>query len=171
MALLIKSRGVTPVSWPNSHHWPLSINADRLIDWLIKENVHMCITHCMSVLCTSGRVSCMLVCECECAVAVVLREAQVCVRAGLDSQLLSRWNVCYAEIRTIGILQLFLALPPTHPPFLAIPLLVTFSAQNLWCLFFTWQFTLSRGALKINICFNNAFCNSKCLCKNRITPI
>ncbi len=23
MALLIKSRGVTPVSWPNSHHWPL----------------------------------------------------------------------------------------------------------------------------------------------------
>ncbi len=25
MALLVKSRGVTPVSWPNSHHWPLSI--------------------------------------------------------------------------------------------------------------------------------------------------
>ncbi len=27
MALLVKSRGVTPVSWPNSHHWPLSIMA------------------------------------------------------------------------------------------------------------------------------------------------
>ncbi len=26
-ALLVKSRGVTPVSWPNSHHWPLSIMA------------------------------------------------------------------------------------------------------------------------------------------------
>ncbi len=25
MALLVKSRGVTRVSWPNSHHWPLSI--------------------------------------------------------------------------------------------------------------------------------------------------
>lgn len=48
--------------------------------------------------------------------AVVLREAQVCVREGLDSQLLSRWNVCYAEMRTIGSLQLFLSLPPTLPP-------------------------------------------------------
>ncbi len=27
MALLVKSRGVTPVSWPNAHHWPLSIMA------------------------------------------------------------------------------------------------------------------------------------------------
>ncbi len=27
LALLVKSRGVTPVSWPNSHHWPLSIMA------------------------------------------------------------------------------------------------------------------------------------------------
>ncbi len=27
MALLVKSRGVTPVSWPNSPHWPLSIMA------------------------------------------------------------------------------------------------------------------------------------------------
>lgn len=47
---------------------------------------------------------------------MVLREAQVCVREGLDSQLLSRWNVCYAEMRTIGSLQLFLSLPPTLPP-------------------------------------------------------
>lgn len=103
-----------------------------------KENIHVCIAHCMSVLCTSGRVSCVLVCEseCECAVAVVLREAQVCVREGLDSQLLSRWNVCYAEMRTIGILQLFLALPPTHPPFLTNPLLVTFSAKDVRFFFF-----------------------------------
>ncbi len=27
MALLVKSKGVTPVSWPNSLHWPLSIMA------------------------------------------------------------------------------------------------------------------------------------------------
>ncbi len=27
MTLLVKSRGVTPVSWPNSLHWPLSIMA------------------------------------------------------------------------------------------------------------------------------------------------
>ncbi len=27
MALLVKNRGVTAVSWPNSHHWPLSIMA------------------------------------------------------------------------------------------------------------------------------------------------
>ncbi len=29
MALLVKSRGVTPVSWPNSHHWPLTIMASQ----------------------------------------------------------------------------------------------------------------------------------------------
>ncbi len=27
MTLIVKSRGVTPVSWPNSLHWPLSIMA------------------------------------------------------------------------------------------------------------------------------------------------
>ncbi len=37
MVLLVKSRGVTPVSWPNSHHWPLSImapNNPHTLDWL-----------------------------------------------------------------------------------------------------------------------------------------
>ncbi len=36
MALLVKNRGVTPVSWPNYHHWPLSWppNNPHPLDWL-----------------------------------------------------------------------------------------------------------------------------------------
>ncbi len=31
VALLVKSRGVTLVSWPNSPHWPLSIMASFIL--------------------------------------------------------------------------------------------------------------------------------------------
>jgi len=44
-------------------------------------------------VCLECKWLCQLCCVCECTVAVVLRETQVCVREGLDCQLLSRWNV------------------------------------------------------------------------------
>ncbi len=43
MALLVKSRGVTLVFWPNSPHWPLSTmapNNPHTLDWLYYDSLY-----------------------------------------------------------------------------------------------------------------------------------